>query len=206
MHISAMNNGKMFFDVYCKKTPGLRIMEVGSQLVNGGLRDIFQPNNIFTGIDCIPGKGVDVVLENPYKFPFESNTFDIVLCSSMFEHCEFFWVTFLEVMRVLKPHGLFYCNAPSNGPFHRFPVDCWRFYPDSGRALARWGNINGYNCKNLESYISGQEQGMIWKDFVSVWIKDQNLSSRYQKRILYTFRNFTNGLINNSDYLNLDYV
>ena len=30
---------------------------------------------------------------------------------------------------------LFYLNAPSNGEFHRYPVDCWRFYPDAGGAL-----------------------------------------------------------------------
>jgi SAM-dependent methyltransferase len=70
-----------------------------------------------------------------YKLPFADGSVDVVLSSSCFEHSEFFWLLFLEILRVLRPEGLFYLNAPSNGPFHRYPVDCWRFYPDSGNAL-----------------------------------------------------------------------
>ena len=55
-------------------------------------------------------------------------------------------------MRVLKPAGLLYINAPSNGDYHRYPVDCWRFFPDSGVALQNWANRNGYECAMLESF------------------------------------------------------
>ena len=60
-----------------------------------------------------------IVLEDPYKLPFDSDSVDIVICSSCFEHSEMFWLLFLEVMRILKPTGLFYMNAPSNGAFHK---------------------------------------------------------------------------------------
>ena len=36
---------------------------------------------------------------------------------------------------MLRPAGLFYLNAPSNGDFHRYPVDCWRIMPDGMRYL-----------------------------------------------------------------------
>jgi hypothetical protein len=60
---------------------------------------------------------------------------------------------FIEIQRVLKPEGLFYLNAPSNGTYHRYPVDCWRFYPDSGVALSHWGQKNGYNTQLIESFV-----------------------------------------------------
>ena len=42
-----------------------------------------------------------------------NNSIDIVVSISTFEHTEFFWETFLEILRVLKPNGLFFLNAPS---------------------------------------------------------------------------------------------
>lgn len=152
------------------------------------------------------GKGVDIVLEDPYHLPFECESTDIVLASSCFEHSEMFWLSFLEVMRVLKPTGLFYLNVPSNGAFHRFPVDCWRFYPDSGGALIAWANRNGLNPVLLESYVSDQLRD-IWNDFVGVFLKDKNEAGRYQHRILDFFRSFKNGKkYGTSGFINFDPV
>lgn len=33
------------------------------------------------------------------------------------------------------------CN-PSSGPEHRYPVDCWRFYPDGMRAFAKIARLH----------------------------------------------------------------
>ena len=63
-----------------------------------------------------------------------------------------FWVSYLEILRILKPVGLFYLNAPSDGAVHKYPVDCWRFYPDSGQALVTWSKRNGFNNVLLECY------------------------------------------------------
>ena len=57
--------------------------------------------------------------------------------------------SFLELLRVLKQDGILYINAPSNGDFHRGShVDVYRFYPDAGKALEKWGKDNNY--KNLK--------------------------------------------------------
>jgi hypothetical protein len=101
-------------------------------------------------------------------------------------------------MRVLKPAGLFYLNVPSNGNFHRYPVDCWRFYPDSGGALISWAKRNGFDPVLLESYISNQHLD-IWNDFVGVFLKDRKEISRYNKRILESFRDFKNGKLYGRD-------
>ena len=121
MHPSAMRNAKEFFDCY---SPSLnrkevRVVEIGSQDVNGSLRSVCPATFEYVGVDFVPGNGVDLVLDDPYLLPFASESADIIVSSSCFEHSEMFWVLFLEIMRVLKKDGLFYLNAPSNGDFHR---------------------------------------------------------------------------------------
>jgi SAM-dependent methyltransferase len=135
MHPTALHNARLFFDTYALGCQGGTVLDIGAQDLNGSLRSVCLPELRYVGVDFVAGNGVDIVLDDPYRLPFESESVDIVVSSSCFEHSELFWVLFLEIMRVLKAPGLFYLNVPSNGPFHRHPVDCWRFYPDSGDAL-----------------------------------------------------------------------
>jgi SAM-dependent methyltransferase len=193
MHKTAEQNAKRFFDTYVSDTKK-NFLEIGSYLSSFNIRSLSKDNSKYVGIDLIKGPGVDVVLEDPYKLPFDDNSFDYVISSSCFEHSEFFWLTYLEVIRVLKPNGLFYLNAPSNGDFHRFPVDCWRFFPDSGNALSGWSKRNGYNTAVIEQYTSNKDSD-IWSDYVCIFIKDLNYISEYPKRIITNFKNYTNGSI-----------
>lgn len=206
MHPTAKQNcvefKKAYGEAIAAVNPEFSIIEIGSQDVNGSLRDVW-PGVSYTGVDFVAGKGVDVILDDPYALPFEDNSADIILSSSVFEHSEMFWVLFLEIMRVLKPHGLFYLNVPSNGDFHRWPVDCWRFYPDSGGALVTWARRNGINASLLESYTSHQGQLDRWNDFVGVFCKDALYVDRYQQRILATKKDVSNGvMLDVKDFVN----
>ena len=165
MHDTALAAGKSFFQAH--GNPSAVVVEVGSQDVNGSLRSVAVCGK-YVGLDFQHGKGVDIVLEDPYKIPLEDGFADIVVSSSCFEHSEFFWLTFLEVMRILKPSGVFYLNAPSRGDYHRFPVDCWRFYPDAAQALANWANRNNYSVivEKAETL-----QGP-WGDYVAIFRKN----------------------------------
>jgi SAM-dependent methyltransferase len=193
MHKTAEQNARRFFDTYVPKE-SKTFLEIGSYLSSFNIRSLSSENSKYTGVDLGPGPGVDVVLTDPYKLPFEDNSFDYVISSSCFEHSEFFWVLFLEIIRVLKPTGLFYLNAPSNGDFHRFPVDCWRFFPDSGNAMSNWAKRNGYNTAVIEQYTSDKESD-IWSDYISIFIKDVNNIHLYNDRILNNFKDYTNGTI-----------
>jgi len=201
MHPTAMSNCQSFFETYANSfssQPKVKIIEIGSQDVNGSLRSTAPSNFEYIGVDFVEGKGVDVILDDPYTLPFENESADIVLSSSCFEHSEMFWLVFLEIMRVLKPKGLFYLNVPSNGAFHRYPVDCWRFYPDSGTALTTWAKRNSINASLLESYTSAQV-GDIWNDFVAVFVKDEKYIADFPKRILHTKSDINNGILYGSD-------
>jgi SAM-dependent methyltransferase len=195
VHRTAIHNAKLFHDVYVQRLSDVHIVELGSQNVNGTIRDSFDARLRYTGVDFVAGKGVDVVLDDPYQLPFEGNSIDVIVSSSVFEHSEFFWLTFMEMVRVLKPGGLIYINAPSNGPVHRYPVDCWRFYPDSGRALANWAVRQGEDVVLLESYLSEQNGGP-WNDFVAVFLKDASKLEAHPNRILTASgQGMTNGYV-----------
>ena len=191
MHDTALFFGKKFFQVYGINKS--KILDIGSKDENGSLKKYTENKHEYIGIDMIPGKNVDIVQTDPYILPFEDNTFDIITSSSVFEHSQMFWVLFNEIIRVLKPNGLFYLNAPSNGPYHAFPVDCYRFYPDSGEGLKEWGVRSGFkNLTILESFI-GSKQNDNWNDFVCIFLKNKNFLSDYPNRIMDTTKKFTFG-------------
>lgn len=196
MHKTALDHGSRFFNTYAKG--GGAIVDIGAQDVNGSLRSVAPVSAKYVGIDFIAGKGVDVVIDDPYQLPFEDDLFDFAVSSSCFEHSEFFWLSFLEILRILKPHGLLYINVPSNGMYHRHPVDCWRFYPDAGKALERWAHRNNQPCAMLESF-TGPQSGGIFNDFVAVFVKDENAVQDYPDRMIYP--GAMNGFIFGSDEL-----
>ncbi len=191
MHTSALRFGKLFFDTYVSQDDSI-ILDIGSQDVNGSLRTVAPLKNQYIGLDFVAGKGVDIILTDPYILPFEDDSLDIIVSSSCFEHSEFFWILFNEILRVLRPGGLLYINAPSNGVFHRYPVDCWRFYPDSGIAMQNWGRRSGFKVSLMESF-TGMQINEGWNDFVAVFIKSDVSNSPYKKRMLDSIADFRNG-------------
>jgi len=199
-----MRNGDFFFRVYADHLNPGTIVEIGSQDVNGSLRNVAARQHRYIGLDFVPGNGVDMVITDPYSYPLESDSADLIVTSSCFEHSEFFWLTLLEAMRILKPTGVMYINAPSNGGFHRYPVDCWRFYPDAGYAMANWCKRSGMpNVGMLESFTSHQAQNVDlwnrWNDFNAVLIKDVNYLGLYPRRIHQHRTDFDNLRVYGSD-------
>lgn len=200
MSPSTIQDAEFFFSIYGGAMPGdaIKVADIGAQDINGSLRDLCPPNFHYTGVDFVPGKGVDIVLDDPYRFPFADKTFDVVVTSSCLEHSEFFWLTFLEILRITKDDGLVYINVPFNAAFHRYPVDCWRFYPDSGVALQNWGRRNGYDCELLESYVADQGNHGMVNDFVAVFVKSRAHAARYPARMVELRQDFTNAHSNRS--------
>jgi SAM-dependent methyltransferase/uncharacterized coiled-coil protein SlyX len=169
MHDTAYEIGGKFIRTYWR-SQFRSILDVGSRNLNGTLRDFCPEGARYVGVDIEDGAGVDAVLEDPSRFPFEDESFDLVVSTSCFEHDRMFWLTFLEICRVLKTGGFIYLNAPSNGQYHSYPYDNWRFYPDAGYALEAWAKKNGYSVSLVESFVGRRKQD-IWNDFVAVFGK-----------------------------------
>ncbi|RXH06467.1 methyltransferase domain-containing protein [Bradyrhizobium guangzhouense] len=168
MHDTAYAIGSQFLANYAKAP--CTVVEIGAMNVNGTLRDACPVGAFYVGLDVESGPGVDVVVQAGAAFPVKSEIADIVVASSVLEHDNFFWLTFLEMIRVLKPGGALYISAPSNGPYHRYPVDNWRFYPDCGRALETWADRNSCPVTLVESFTAERESD-VWNDFVAIFVK-----------------------------------
>jgi SAM-dependent methyltransferase len=192
MHQTAMKNAQAFYDAYVRHLGPVTVLEIGSQDVNGSIRSCFGSDVSYIGVDFADANGVDIVLDDPYVLPFDTASVDVLVCSSCFEHSEFFWLTFQEMARVLKRGGLCYLNVPSNGPVHGWPVDCWRFYPDAGKALANWAERVGLPMLLLESCITGQAGGS-FNDFIAVFVRDPAEAYRHPQRMMSRVGNFENG-------------
>lgn len=169
MHLTALRTGKLAIENYAVHERA-RILEIGAYDVNGTLRQFAKPAMQYVGIDLEAGPGVDIVTVPDQPLPFADASFDLVMASSVFEHDSFFWRTFTEMARVTSPGGFIYINAPSNGTFHRYPEDHWRFYPDCGLALVRWAAIEGQPVELVESFVCEREVD-VYNDFVAVFRK-----------------------------------
>ena len=201
MHPSALKSFVDFKNIYLSKfkNKNIKLIEIGSLAVNSSVKLNLAENIDYVGVDICKGENVDIVLEDPYKLPFENESIDAVISISTFEHTQFFWLSYLEILRVLRNDGLFFLNAPSNSKFHRHETDNWRFYPDSSLALQKWGERNNFNPKVLEHFTNFETGRDIWNDYVSVTIKDKQFINKFPDRIIHSKKNFTNGRLNDSD-------
>lgn len=167
MHPSSLENMRWCYRRYAAgriqaSDVELTVLDVGGANHNGSYADIFNgPKVRYLGMDLAAGPGVDVVMEDPYRFPMPDASVDFVISGQMLEHCEFFWLAFSEMVRVLKPDGFLFLIAPSAGPIHRYPVDCYRYYPDAYRALAKFANCHLVDLRH-------DERGP-WNDLVGIF-------------------------------------
>src|SRR5271156_5012064 len=116
---------RAFRDAYLleRERDTLRVLDVGSMGDRASsYRALFQPPAFeYVGLDLADGP-----------------SFDLVISGQAFEHNPFFWITLADIARVLVQGGLTAIIAPSTGPVHRHPFDCWRFYPDSWSVLCQY--------------------------------------------------------------------
>lgn len=175
MHDTAYESGRLFLETYCNSDH--MIVEIGSQNVNGSLRDFCPKGAIYLGIDVNHGPGVDLCVVPGKELPLRAEFADAVISSSVFEHDSCFWETFVELVRILKPGGFLYVNAPSNGAYHRYPRDCWRFYPDCGEAFVALARARNYPLTLVESFIAERHDDH-WNDLVAIFIKSDDVNCR----------------------------
>lgn len=116
--------------------PGSSVLDVGGADVNGSYRPLFEDCK-FTSLDHA---NADINVTG-YEWPIADETYDAVISGQTLEHDGWFWLTMQNIARVLKPNGHAIVIVPQAGKVHRYPVDCYRFLPDSMEALARWAKL-----------------------------------------------------------------
>lgn len=172
MHPSSYNQMEAAINEHLGNITPLNILDVGSCDVNGSYKPMFARFGwSYTGFDQTEGPNVDVVSTDPHKLPFDNNSFGAVISGQAFEHMEYFWIAMLEIARVLKPDGKAFIIAPSKGFEHRYPIDCWRFYPDGFRTLGKW---SGLTVLEVKSDLA--DRASIWGDTLGVFQKPADWS------------------------------
>lgn len=175
MHITSYDAMSRFVADHLESSRGrrLEILDVGSQDVNGSYRPLFgDPAWRYIGADMVAGKNVDIVLRDVYSWrALRSASFDVVVSGQTLEHVEYPWMTVMEVARVLKPAGICCLIAPSAGREHRYPLDCWRFYADGVRALARYAALDVVEAYTFHDESDSSGAPNLWHDTVLVATK-----------------------------------
>lgn len=100
---------KSRFPEFFKNT---RVIDFGSLDINGSNRQFFE-NCEYIGLDIGPGKNVDIV-SRAHEYDAPDASYDVVVSTEMFEHDKFLHLSLPNMVRVLKPGGLFFwtCAAP----------------------------------------------------------------------------------------------
>lgn len=173
MHRSSYEKMQAFRDAYLEAYRGaeLVILDVGSATVSGetgSYRDLFaRPPWRYVGLDTAPGPNVDIAPHDPYRWEaLGDGSVDVVVSGQAFEHIEWPWLTMQEIARVLRGGGLACITAPSSGPVHRYPLDCWRYYPDGLPALARYAGLQVVETHWDEGYA--WPENAFWGDACAI--------------------------------------
>jgi len=180
MHKSSYLNMSRFITEYLDPSQTLRIVDLGSQAI--AEHDSYKslcasPKWTYIGCDIVDGNNVDVVLTNAYNWKeLAAASVDVVISGQAFEHIEFPWVTMSEISRVLKDGGLCCIIAPSNGVYHGYPVDCWRYYEDGMRALAKYVDMEVLEVQTQRSSLDFADYDKVWQDTVLICRKPEQRS------------------------------
>lgn len=106
---------------YCTLIKGLfpahfwrmRVLEIGSLDINGTVRDYFWRCS-YEGIDIGPGPGVDNICAG-HEFRAADGYYDVVVCCEVAEHDQYYPMTVLNAVRMLRPGGLFLFTCATTG-------------------------------------------------------------------------------------------
>lgn len=150
MHNNSMDLMHRFVVDYLNPRENLRILDVGSQSVNGNYKKLFiNPLGWweYVGLDMAEGQNVDIVTKDHYNWPIPDKSFDVVISGQCLEHVEAPWLWIREVERVCKTGGVVCIIAPAKCEIHRYPVDCWRILPDGiSYLLEKWCSFKIDEC------------------------------------------------------------
>lgn len=131
MHQEAYELMQSFAEELVK--PGVTVADLGACDVNGTFRPLFAAC-AYTGLDVEEGPNVDRVIEH---YDFGPDRFDVVVSGNTIEHVQDMQRWVAALLRICKPGALVCVIAPHTCGEHRFPIDCWRIFPDGMRWLFR---------------------------------------------------------------------
>jgi SAM-dependent methyltransferase len=159
---------KVYIDPALENCAGGKVIEIGSKsyLDQPTCRGIMESRGLqYVGLDLEEGLNVDLVPKDTYVWSeLGDEAFAYCISNATFEHNPFFWITFAEIARILVQGGMLMVIAPGRGRVHRFPFDCWRFYPDSWSALCQYCGLELVETFFEDYAFRRLQDGSFWCD------------------------------------------
>jgi SAM-dependent methyltransferase len=164
-------NTRRLFKKYAKSyfQPNLRVLEVGPGAPPSPIQVMVGDSSIRWETVGIDKSCPSTYVGTEYSYPIESDVVDIVLATNVMEHVRKPWVWIKELARICKPGGYVITINPVSWPYHEYPIDCWRAYPEGMRALYDEAQLSVItsSCESLEDahlrrHIPGRSLGDIY--------------------------------------------
>jgi SAM-dependent methyltransferase len=173
VHPSAMARMQASINTYLDPKRHYDLLDFGSFINEGqhhSHRELLTEHDVtITGVDIQAGRNVDIQMKQPYRIPVPTKSQDVVLAGQVFEHIPFPFASMLEIARVLRPGGYLFMTVPSRG-HHHSTYDCWRYYPDSMRALAAYSELELLQA--LTDWPPAQEGTARRHDYAKIDLED----------------------------------
>ena len=123
---------------------GKWVLDIGSLDINGNNQYLFEQCG-YIGVDLLPGSNVDFVSMG-HELLFPDECFDVIISTECFEHDQYYEKTIKNIVRLLKPGGLFIFSCATTGrPEH----GTRRTTPEDAPLIHQFGDWGDY-YKNLE--------------------------------------------------------
>ena len=87
------------------KDKSLKVLDLGSLDINGGIRSFIPPSWTYIGVDLEIGPNVDIACP-AQLLDLKSEQFDICISSELFEHNPYWKETFAQMCRLVKEGGI----------------------------------------------------------------------------------------------------
>lgn len=125
-----------------------RVLELGTKRLNKHLstrRDAWIPHaSEYLGVDIEMGEDVDLVADVHCLSKFVgTESFNVIISCSSFEHFKYPHLAAHEVMKTLKIGGLLFIQTHQSYPLHAAPFDYFRFSKEALSGL--FGNKMGFH-------------------------------------------------------------
>lgn len=143
--------------------PGSHVLEVGPGRSPTAIQLAIGDSSIRWETAGVESKFPVTYLGREYSFPVDSETADVVVSTNVMEHVRKPWVWIKELARICKPGGYVITINPVSWPYHEYPIDCWRAYPEGMKALYEEVNLEVITCicesledAHLQRHIPGR--------------------------------------------------
>jgi SAM-dependent methyltransferase len=177
--------------------PGMRVLEVGpdgSPSTYQKLVSAPNPSAVWETLDINSSPFLTYPNSEPYKFPVPENRYDIVFSGQVIEHVPKIWRWMAELSRVAKVGGRVIIINPVSWPFHEFPFDCWRIYPEGMKALCEDSGLvvetsvwESLETPNLQPFWATDKTPVLRYAIAGKSMQQQHIIRQIQSRLLGRF-------------------